>query len=101
MSHAGERSAVHPMGSTAAWGRRDSNPHWGRFKRPASACWATPPGETIVDRVGHRHEDGPSPRGVLSAGHARNEGTVPFEDSELLVPRRGFRPGPRTEDHGV
>ena len=26
-----------------AWGRRDSNPHWRRFKRPASADWATPP----------------------------------------------------------
>jgi hypothetical protein len=25
------------------WGRRDSNPHWRRFKRPASANWATPP----------------------------------------------------------
>jgi hypothetical protein len=25
------------------WGRRDSNPHCGRFKRPASASWATPP----------------------------------------------------------
>jgi hypothetical protein len=25
------------------WGRRDSNPHCGRFKRPASADWATPP----------------------------------------------------------
>jgi len=26
------------------WGRRESNPHWRRFKRPASADWATPPG---------------------------------------------------------
>ena len=25
------------------WGRRDSNPHWRRFKRPASADWATSP----------------------------------------------------------
>ena len=25
------------------WGRRDSNPHWKRFKRPASADWATSP----------------------------------------------------------
>lgn len=25
------------------WGRRDSNPHWRRFKRPASTNWATPP----------------------------------------------------------
>ena len=26
-----------------SWGRRESNPHWGRFKRPASADWATSP----------------------------------------------------------
>ena len=25
------------------WGRRDLNPHYGRFKRPASASWATSP----------------------------------------------------------
>ena len=25
------------------WGRRDSNPHWRRFKRPASTDWATSP----------------------------------------------------------
>src|ERR1700722_1698642 len=25
------------------WGRRESNPHWRRFKRPASADWATSP----------------------------------------------------------
>ena len=29
------------------WGRRDSNPHWRRFKRPASTCWATSPGQQI------------------------------------------------------
>ena len=28
---------------TTAWGRRDSNPHWRRFKRPASTDWATSP----------------------------------------------------------
>ncbi len=28
---------------TSSWGRRESNPHWRRFKRPASADWATSP----------------------------------------------------------
>ena len=50
VGHDGERSATHgdvfhaPGPGLSSWGRRDSNPHWGRFKRPASACWATPPG---------------------------------------------------------
>src|ERR1700689_889520 len=52
VDHRGERLATHgdmyqapePGVQLSAWGRRDSNPHWGRFKRPASACWATPPG---------------------------------------------------------
>ena len=35
-------------GQEVRWGRRDSNPHWGRFKRPASACWATPPGAPFL-----------------------------------------------------
>ncbi len=29
--------------SARQWGRRESNPHYGRFKRPASAGWATSP----------------------------------------------------------
>ena len=33
----------------SSWGRRDSNPHWGRFKRPASACWATPPAPFLTE----------------------------------------------------
>jgi hypothetical protein len=33
-------TGIHP---NRWWGRRDSNPHWRRFKRPASADWATPP----------------------------------------------------------
>jgi putative transposase len=33
------------------WGRRDSNPHWRRFKRPASADWATPPGAAPPGRL--------------------------------------------------
>ena len=36
----------------AAWGRRDSNPHWGRFKRPASASWATPPADPFLTPTG-------------------------------------------------
>ena len=50
------------------WGRRDSNPHWGRFKRPASASWATPPGTpflTETDRI---------PRMALRRWSARGRG---------------------------
>ena len=52
VGHAGERSAPFARGQASAWGRRDSNPHWGRFKRPASASWATPPRAPFLTESG-------------------------------------------------
>ena len=34
--------------SVGQWVRRDSNPHWGDFKSPASADWATDPARRLV-----------------------------------------------------
>ena len=53
------------------WGRRDSNPHCGRFKRPASADWATPP------RRSGTTKDRPSPPSVPPVPAVTPDGDQP------------------------
>ena len=65
----------------SGWGRRDSNPHWRRFKRPASADWATSPqlvwcrtsvGALLLDRSVNRSSCTPcalSPSRCAPEGH--------------------------------
>ena len=79
-----------PSEWASRWGWRGSNPHWGRFKRPASADWATPPRHS-----GHQVAP-PLEAGILSR--------PPLATPRPSTARRstGRRPGtsPETPDSG-
>src|SRR6202035_2376779 len=100
------------------WGRWDSNPHWRRFKRPASADWATPPkhrvpgphsvpdghphvthsevpgSEERLTRMGTNEGDDPSPAGLRLRSGQRAVGAPPT----TTAPCCGARLPPPTGD---
>src|ERR1700691_669407 len=95
-----------------SWGRRGSNPHWGHFKCPASADWATPPKWPGLELVStsslqgsRRHSGSRVTRSTVWSGslvmvaHPRTgTGLLPDEPfgctGVFLYPRVG------SEDHG-